>query len=234
MANDILTNRKIKKYNINFKSAYTSTKYTRFIQMEMASKVRMHNLDTYKHVPCPKCGNKLVVKHDDNLDHVYVCPKDGYTMEFSQYQKMFINLNWSRQIKNGIVLYSWDGICPNCGQMNPFLSYCLNENFGTEELCEYEPILLGNVPKIDAFIMRYCRAINQFPNKKGELSAHIFCSKCDAPIPYDKLVDSFLNQKVLDVEYVIKKEAIQKINLAPEDITKTLNYLVLLDPIWSE
>lgn len=230
--NFILNNRRSRKHAFTIKSAYTSTKYKKYQAFEDLFKKnnKSPHAENNRLVPCPKCGGKLKINHDDHQDHYYQCLNCHYLMEFSEYQKRFINLNWDKQIKNGIVLYSWDGICPNCKQQNPFLSYCINENFGTEELCEYEPILLGCVPKIDGFIMRFCRAINKFPNTKKELSARIFCSKCDAPIPYSSLVDSFLSQSTLDVEFVIKKELLTgKINLQPEDITKTMNYLVLLD-----
>lgn len=239
MENNILTNRKTKKYNISSKSAYTSTKYLKYQNQVPNSESNImtklvHHHDGFKPVVCPKCNGKLVIHHDKNLDHYYECVNCQEMMEFSEYQKRFINLNWPKEIKNGVTLYSWDGVCPNCNTPNPFLSYCINENFGTEELCEYEPILLGKIAKLDLFIMRFCKAINLFPNKNGVLTAHIFCSKCDAPLSYENLVNSFLSQKALDVEYVIKKELLQTMPLLPEDITKSLNYLVLLDPVWSK
>ncbi|GAA5414865.1 hypothetical protein [Ureaplasma ceti] len=226
-------NKKTNKHLFNSQGAYLSAAYSRYLGTkveELYKKSRTPHTLSKREVSCPKCRGKLKIYHDNENDHYYKCDKCNHLMSFSEYQKRFITKNWDTQIKNGITLYSWDGTCPNCGQVNPFLSYCINENFGTEELCEYDPILLGCVPKLDGFIMKMCRAINKFPNTKGELSARIFCSKCDAPVPYRSLIDSFLSQKTLDVEFVIKKEIlINKLNLYPEDVSRTMNYLVLLN-----
>lgn len=222
----------IKNHSLNSNGAYSCALDSLDSRASFEEHFRRHNSPHYQSnslVACPKCHSRLKLVRNKEQDDYYECVACASMMSFAEYQKRFININWTRQIKNGVVLYSWDGKCPNCGEINPFLSYCINENFGTEDLCRYAPILLGSVPKIDALIMKMCRAINKFPNSKGQLSARIFCSRCDAPIPYNSLLDSFLNEKVLDVEYVIKKEVLlTKLKLTPEDISKTMNYLVLL------
>ena len=77
--------------------------------------------------------------------------------------------------------------------------------------------------------MKFCRAINLFPNENQELVATIICSKCDAPYPHNFLLKSFLEQKIFDVEFVIKKDALKNIiNLKVSDITKLLNNLKLI------
>ena len=120
-------------------------------------------------------------------------------------------------------MYSWDSQCPNCQNYNPCISYCINQSFGSEEMCYFEPILLGKLVKVDNFIMKFCQAINLFPNEKNELAAAIFCSKCDAPYSYDFLQKIFLEQKILDVEFVIKKDVLQKIiNLKANDVISTI------------
>ena len=145
-------------------------------------------------------------------------------MRFSEYQKRYNNINWNKIIKKGINLYSWKDNCPNCKSIISHISYCINVNFGDESLFIFKPILLGKCSKIDVFIMNVCNVVNMFPDSNN-LSAHIFCRYCDAPISYNDLEKSFLNQTKYGLEYVIKQNEILNINLEPEDINKLLNYL---------
>ena len=190
------------------------------IKSNLLSNVNINQKDFYKDVKCPKCNHTLVYQFSKNN---YSCSKCTYQMSFVEYQKRYININWFKSLSLGIRLYSWDSECPNCKNYNPCISYCINQSFGSEEMCYFEPILLGKLVKIDNFIMKFCQAINLFPNEKNELSAAIFCSKCDAPYSYDFLLKSFLDQKILDVEFIIKKDVLQKIiNLKANDVISTI------------
>ncbi len=207
---------------------YDNKKHSKLIQEAKHNFSWTNNKDFYTPIKCPKCGGAFVFKKNSEKMY-YECKKCGLTMNFIEYQKRYINLNWFKSVELGIKLYSWDSLCPNCNNYNPCISYCLNQTFGTEELCLFEPILLGESIKLDNFIMKFCRAINLFPNENQELVATIICSKCDAPYPHNFLVKSFLEQKIFDVEFVIKKDALKNIiNLKVSDITKLLNNLKLI------
>lgn len=184
--------------------------------------------DYYTDVKCPKCNGSFTFKNVGSK-MFYECKKCGATMTFNEYQKRFINLNWQKTIELGIPLYSWDSICPNCNNPNPCVSYCINQAVGSEEMCMFEPLLLGSVPHLDNFIMKFCRTINLFPDSNNTLSATIFCMKCDAPYSHEFIRDSFLKQPEFDIEFVAKKETLKNvINLKVSDLTKLLPGLKLL------
>lgn len=187
------------------------------------------NKDFYINVICPRCNGYFEFKNNNNIN-TYKCKKCSFEISFEEYQKKFINLNWFKMIDLGIKLYSWDSICENCNNSNPCISYCINETFGDEQMCNYYPFLLGKVPKLDSFIMKFCRSVNLFPDKDKKLLATLFCEKCDAPYSYEYLTKTFLEQKKFDVEFNIKKNVLKEwTNLKPGDITKLLNDLVLID-----
>ncbi|MBU3831004.1 MAG: hypothetical protein H9897_02515 [Candidatus Ureaplasma intestinipullorum] len=180
-------------------------------------------IDNFKSVKCPKCNYDLKLIRISNI-YKYVCAHCKYIMRFSEYQKRYNNINWNKIIKKGISLYSWKDNCPNCKSIISYISYCINANFGDESLFIFKPILLGKCNKIDSFIMNVCNVVNMFPDNNN-LSAHIFCIHCDAPISYNNLEKSFLNQTKYGLEYTIKQSEITNINLEPEDVNKLLNYL---------
>lgn len=197
------------------------------LKTNLLSSLNINQKDFYKDIKCPKCNHHLDYSLTKNN---YSCVKCGYQISFNEYQKRYININWFKSLDLGIRLYSWDSQCPNCQNYNPCISYCINQSFGSEEMCYFEPILLGKLVKVDNFIMKFCQAINLFPNEKNELAAAIFCSKCDAPYSYDFLQKSFLEQKILDVEFVIKKDVLQKIiNLKANDVISTILELKKLE-----
>lgn len=184
--------------------------------------------DFYVDVKCPKCNGTFDFKNVNNK-LFYECKKCSTTMSFIEYQKRYINLNWHKTVEIGIPLYSWDSLCPNCGNSNPCISYCVNQAVGSEELCMFEPLLLGSVPHLDNFIMKFCRTINLFPDKNNTLSSTIFCMKCDAPYSHEFIKESFLKQQEFDIEFIIKKDTLKNIvNLKVTDLTKLLSNLELL------
>lgn len=190
---------------------------------------QVNQKDYYTDVKCLKCSGAFVFKNVNNK-MFYECKKCEITMTFNEYQKRFINLNWQKTIEIGIPLYSWDSICPNCNNPNPCISYCINQAVGSEELCMFEPLLLGNVPHLDNFLMKFCRTINLFPNN-NTLSATIFCTKCDAPYSHEFIQESFLKQSEFDIEFIAKKSTLKNvINLKVTDLTRLLPTLKLLKP----
>ncbi len=175
----------------------------------------------YKHVLCPKCNS--IFKFDmSNENYHYCCNKCNYKMKFIEYQRRFNNLNWSRIIKKGISLYSWKDNCPNCKNSISHITYCINNTFGDESLCIFEPILLGKCSKLDDFIINVCNVVNMFPDDNNNLCAHIFCRHCDAPVSYKDLLKSFLNQPSFRLEYVLKNVQLANLNIEPEDINSLL------------
>lgn len=191
----------------------------------------LSNRNFYDEVMCPRCSGKFELRGDlKNNNAYYECKKCRYTLTFLEYQKRYINLNWHKTIDLGFELYSWDEYCPICGSKNPFITYCINQSVGTEDLCLFWPFLLGSVKKLDYFLMKFCDSISLFPNDDGVLIPTIFCNKCDSPFTADFFMDSFLKQKKLDLEYTIKRKIINKyIDLKVEDITNLLSKLKYLD-----
>lgn len=187
------------------------------------------NRDYYIEIKCPRCMSAFIFINDNNEMH-YECKKCKYTMSFLEYQKRYINTNWFKTMEFGVKLYSWDSICPNCENDNPCISYCINQSFGDEQMCYFYPLLLGSVGKLDSFIMKFCRTVNLFPDENKQLIATMFCSKCDAPYSHEFLLKSFLEQKVFDVEFNMKKNVLKDmINLKATDITKLLDNLELME-----
>ena len=187
------------------------------------------NKDFYSNVMCSRCNGTFEFQSINGVN-TYKCKKCSYEISFEDYQKKFINLNWFKMIDLGIRLYSWDSICENCNNVNPCISYCINESFGDERMCAYYPILLGKVAKLDSFIMKFCRSVNLFPDQDKKLIATLFCEKCDAPYTYEYLTKTFLDQKKFDIEFNIKKNVLKEwTNLKPGDITKLLSDLKLLE-----
>lgn len=205
---------------MNDKPRYLNTSYGYYYQVSTPHK----GFEGFSFVKCPKCNNRLKLVEEKN-EYKYICPKCKYSMQFCEYQKRFINTNWSRFLKKGIPLYSWRDKCPNCKKFISYITYCINTTFGDQNMCIFEPILLGREPKIDNFIMKVCNVVNMFPEDTNNLFAHIFCRHCDAPISYKNLLHSFINQYSFGLEYVIKSDQIQNIHLEPEDIDKILKSL---------
>lgn len=208
---------------------FDKRRHSKLVQDAKYNFVKTNNKDFYTPVKCTKCNRTFVLKNTGGKMY-YQCRNCDMTMSFVEYQKRYINLNWFKTVELGIKLYSWDSICPNCGNNNPCISYCINQDFGTEELCLFKPILLGSLIKLDNFIIKFCQSINLFPNEHQELIATTICAKCDAPYSHEFLVKSFLEQKIFDVEFIIKKEVFKNmINLKVSDVTKLLSNLELLE-----
>lgn len=209
--------------DINNIERYLNSNFGYYYQPNLSNS-HSKGLEVFKTVKCPKCSHNLKL-NNQNDQYKYVCQSCKYIMNFSEYQKRYNNINWTKIIKKGINLYSWRDKCPNCKNLISHITYCINNTFGDESLCIFKPILLGKNSKIDSFVMNVCNVVNMFPEENNNLFAHIFCRHCDAPISYDDLLNSFLRQKSFGLEYIIKMNQIENINLEPEDINKLLNYL---------